>query len=277
MKKLTRETLVARGEVRSIDKGMTVVTACAVGIGAIYLLAQTSRGFLYVLSNGLPPILAFAAFSVAAAGLLHNGVKLKSRVSSVWVGYSLGVLFWFLGEFTWAVYALWYSIPVPFPSVADVFWLVGYAPLLCAIVVQSWPFRGFLTSRRMLPVNLAVFALACLLLVVLIPQTYLSTIGQDYVTVFFSLAYPLLDLAMLNIALPVLLLYGKGRFWRPFLFVTFGLILTFVGDILFSWTTLNGTYYDGSYLELFFHWAYLALAYGFYLRFKSGTGAKMLG
>ena len=277
MKRLTQEMPATKSQDHIIDNGMSVVMTLAVVIGVVYVLAQTDSGFLYVLSNGLPPFLAFAAFATATAGLIHNGVNMKSRVSSVWVGYTLGVLFWFLGEFTWAVYALWYSIPDPFPSVADVFWLVGYAPLICAIAVQSWPFRGFLTSRRMVPVILAVFALAGLALVVLIPQTYLSAIGQDFGTVFFSLAYPLLDVALLVIALPVLFLFGKGTFWRPFLFVTVGLILTFLGDILFSWTTLNGTYYDGSYLELFFHGSYLALAYGFYLRFKGGSGSKMLG
>jgi hypothetical protein len=277
MKKLTRETLVTKGQDHFIDKGITAVMACAVVIGIVYVLAQTDRGFLYIVSNGLPPFLAFAAFATATAGLVHNGVNMKNRVSSVWIGYSLGVLFWFLGEFTWAVYALWYSTPIPYPSLADGFWLAGYVPLLCAIVVQSWPFHEFLTSRKMLPVILAVFVLAVLLLVVLIPATYSSAIGQDFVTVVISLAYPLLDVALLVFALPVLFLFGKGTFWRPFLWVTVGLILTFLGDILFSWATLNGTYYDGSYLELLFHWSYLALAYGFYLRFKSGTGAKMLG
>jgi hypothetical protein len=80
----------------------------------------------------------------------------------------------------------------------------------------------------------------------------------------------------LIVALPVLFLYGRGTFWRPFLFVTIGLVLTFIGDILFTWTSLNGTYYNGSYLELFFHWSYLALAYGFYVRFRNGSGPAML-
>jgi hypothetical protein len=277
MKELTQETLASKGQGYSLDEGITIVIASAAVISVVYVLAQTNRGFLYILSNGLPPFLAFAAFAMATAGLVHNGVNMKNRVSGVWVGYSVGVLFWFLGEFTWAVYALWYSTPVPFPSLADGFWLAGYVPLLCAIVTQSWPFRDFLTSRKMLPVIVAVFVLAGLLLVVEIPSTCLSEIGQDFVTVVVSLAYPLLDVALLVIALPVLFLFGKGVFWRPLVFVTVGLILTFLGDILFSWATLNGTYYDGSYLELLFHWSYLTLAYGFYLRFKSGTGAKMLG
>jgi len=276
MKKLAEETSASEGQGHALDRGSALVLALAVVIGIVYMLAQTDQRFLYVLSNGLPPILAFAAFATAAAGLVRNGVSLRNRVSTVWLGYSLGVLLWFLGESTWAVYALVYSNPDPFPSLADGFWLAGYVPLFCAIAIQSWPFRGFLSSRKMLIVGSTVFVLAIVLFSALIPATYASEIGQDLVSVALGLAYPLLDVGLLVVALPILFLFGRGTFWRPFLFVVVGLILTFLGDILFSWATLSGVYYDGSYLELLFHWSYLMLAYGFYLRFRNGTGANML-
>ena len=255
---------------------ITVVMTLAVTLGFVYILAQGHHEDLYLLSNGLPPLLAFAAFAIAIAGLLHNGVSVKNRFSIVWLGYSLGMLFWFLGESTWAVYALWYSIPSPFPSIADEFWLAGYAPLICAILIQSWSFREFLLSRRMLTVFASVLCVAGLLLAALIPPSYASNVGLNLMAVAVDLAYPLLDVTLLVVALPILFLYGRGTFWRPFLIVTIGLILTFLGDIMFTWTSLNGIYYDGSYLELFFHWSYLILGYGFYLRFRSGSGASML-
>jgi hypothetical protein len=252
-----------------------LLTAAAV-IGILYVLTQADRTFLYQLSNGLPPILSFIAFTIAAAGLIRNGVHRGDRVSTAWFAYSIGMLFWFLGESTWAIYALLFSNPNPFPSIADVFWLAGYAPLMLAILIVAWPFREFLFSKKMLTVILTSLLLAGLLLAFLIPSTYSNSMGSDFVSVVIGLSYPLLDVALLAIALPILFLYGRGTFWRPFLFITVGLILSFVGDILFGWASLNGVYYDGSYLELFFHWSYLVLIYGFYLRFKWGTGASML-
>jgi len=245
-------------------------------IGIVYMLTQADQRFLYLLSNGLPPILAFFAFTLAAAGLMRNGVHKGNRISTVWLAYSIGMLCWFLGESTWAIYALLYSNPNPFPSIADVFWLAGYVPLILAILIMAWPFREFLTSRKPLAVIIASLVSAGILLVVLIPPTYANSVGSDFVSVVVGLSYPLLDVALLVVALPILVLFGRGTFWRPFLFITVGLILTFVGDTLFSWASLNGVYYDGSFLELFFHWSYLALAYGFYLRYKSGTGTSML-
>jgi hypothetical protein len=41
-----------------------------------------------------------------------------------------------------------------------------------------------------------------------------------------------------------------------------------VADLLFSYTTLNGTYHDGHWLELFFHWGYILFALAFYTHRK---------
>ena len=259
------------------DKSLTFVLVLAGLVGVVYVFAQSNAIILYVLSSGLPPLLAFAAFAIAAAGLLRYGVRLTDRTSLVWFSFSLGILFWLLGESTWAVYALWYSVPIPYPSIADFFWLAGYVPLLYAMFTLAWPFREGFSTRKMLVATSSVILLATLILVVLVPQAYASKMGQDLAAVSVGLAYPMLDVVLLMIALPVLFLFASGTFWRPFRFIVIGLTLTFCGDILFSWATLNGVYYDGSYLELFFHWSYIALAYGFYLRFKAGTGADMIG
>jgi hypothetical protein len=262
--------------INNINQSFAILLACAAGLGIVYVLAQANDAFLYVLSNGLPPLLAFAAVVMACAGSIRNGVSLNNRISTVWLSYALGILLWFLGESSWAVYTLWYSVPIPFPSLADVFWLAGYGPLIAATLIQAWPFRDFLSSRKMLTAISVIFAVAGMLLLVLLPSAYASEIGQDLPSVVIALAYPLLDVVLLVVVVPVLLLFSKGTFWRPFLYVTIGLILTFLGDILFSLATMSGVYYDGSYLELFFHWSYLALAYGFYLRFRTGTGHGML-
>jgi hypothetical protein len=276
MKELTKQVPARSGQSYSLLTDIPILLTAAAVIGIVYMLTQADQRFLYLLSNGLPPMLSFVAFTLAVAGLVRNGVKKGDRISTVWFAYSIGMLSWFLGESTWAIYALWYSTPNPFPSIADVFWLAGYAPLIFAILIIAWPFREFLASRKMLTVILTSLVSAGLLLVLLIPPTYANSIGNNFVSVVIGLSYPLLDVALLVVALPILFLYGRGTFWRPFLFITAGLILTFVGDTLFSWASLNGVYYDGSYIELFFHWSYLALAYGFYLRYKSGTGTNML-
>ncbi len=255
---------------------MVAVLVAATAIGILYLLAQSHEGILYSLSNGLPPVLAFIALITASVGLLKYGVSMKDRISIVWLGFSVGVLLWFLGELSWAVYTLWFWIPIPFPSPADGFWLAGYVPWGCALLIQAWPFREYFFSGRMRATILLVFVLAVLLLWLLMPPTYAFKIEKDLITIVARLAYPIVDAALLVVALPILFFIRKGVFWRPYVCVIVGVILAFAGDILFTWANLSGVYYDGSYLELFYHWSYLALAYGFYLRWKRGTAASML-
>lgn len=235
-------------------------------IGVLYVYAQGTPDLLYLVSNGLPPLLAFVPLAIAGTALRKTGVKREERLSWVWLGFTLGLLLWFLGEATWAVYALLLGVPIPFPSIADAFWLLGYVPFLFALLFQLWPFREALTLGHAAAGVASGLILSTVVLVALIPSTY----GQelDFSTMAVSLAYPVLDAILLSIAIPTYLVFMKGTFWKPLLLVTVGMLFTLLGDAVFGLAILEGTYYDGQPLELLFHWGYLAFALGFYLRLK---------
>jgi len=242
------------------------VLAAAILILVLYLYGQTNTTFLYLLSNGLPPFIALLAFSAAGLTLRITWTNRADRSSKVWLGYTMGMLLWFLGETTWAVYSLVLGIPVPYPSVADVFWLVGYTPLLLALLFQIWPFREAFSTGRFAVLLAFTVVLMVLVLAILIPP---SMEGEQATTTFLvSLAYPLLDVLLLGLAFLSFAFFMKGTLWRPMLFVTAGIILTTSADMLFSLAVLGGTYYNGHPLELLFHWSYLAFALGFYIQLK---------
>ncbi|MEM3140892.1 MAG: hypothetical protein QXH15_05485, partial [Nitrososphaerota archaeon] len=46
-----------------------------------------------------------------------------------------GLFLWFIGELAWTLYVLWFSIEIPFPSIADVFYLAGYIPLFMGLFI----------------------------------------------------------------------------------------------------------------------------------------------
>jgi dolichol kinase len=106
MKELTKApSREGRDYALLVDLPILLIAAAVIGV--VYIFTQADRTLLFQLSNGLPPILAFVAFAMAAPGLTRNGVRKGDRISTVWFGYSIGILFWFLGETTWAIYALW--------------------------------------------------------------------------------------------------------------------------------------------------------------------------
>lgn len=135
-----------------------------------------------------------------------------------------------------------------------------------ALFHSAWPFREAFSSRNVTVAVALTLGLGVLVLLALIPA--ILEHSQDAVTLAVTLAYPLLDILLLTVAVPVFLLFISGTFWRPMVFVITGIIFLFSGDILFSLTVLNGTYYAGHPLELLFNWAFLALALGSYLRLK---------
>jgi len=80
---------------------------------------------IYALSNVLSPSFAGLAVLLSAFALLRYWGKPQDKFSRIWLCFTLGMGFWFLGELIWAVYALFLGVEIPYPSIADVLWLVG--------------------------------------------------------------------------------------------------------------------------------------------------------
>ncbi len=234
----------------------------AVLIAAVYIYGQSNLNFIAFFSYATTPLEAFAAFAMAALLLREHSGRRGGGMSRVFASYCLGMLFWFLAECTWTFYALVARIEIPYPSIADAFWLLGYAPLLMGLQWQVWPFREAFAPWKRVTIILGMFILTGIILFLTIPPLLQG--NQDPVTLTVSLAYPFLDAVLLSVAIPFLLLFRRGSYWRFALFVILGLLLQLAGDLAFSQSFLSATYYPGSPADMVFDWSYLALALGFY-------------
>jgi len=92
---------------------------------------------------------------------------------------------------------------------------------------------------------------------------------QNFVTTSISFAYPSLDLLLFLVAVLGFLVFTftrlKGRIGVAWLLMNAAILLNVLGDMTFSYTTLNDTYYNGHPQELLFHWGYLLFALAFYV------------
>ncbi|MFQ5891588.1 MAG: hypothetical protein ACE5HW_02190, partial [Candidatus Methanofastidiosia archaeon] len=61
-----------------------------------------------------------------------------------WIGKFFAIIFalWLLGELTWTIYEDFFGIE-PFPSLADLFWFLGYVPLFYLILRILYLYRKF--------------------------------------------------------------------------------------------------------------------------------------
>jgi len=227
---------------------------------------------MYFFSNAFPPVIAGAAVVTSGFALRRYWEDLRSRLSRTWLLFTLGMVLWFLGELGWATYRLILNIEKPYPSIADVFWLSGYVPLFFALYIYVQTFKPAISRRMLRIAEVVVFILSIGIYSLLLPPTIEAE--EDSVMLVVDLAYPTLDIPLFAMAILGLLIFTmsrlKGKMGTAWLLINAGILMNAVGDVLFSYTTLLGTYREipAHPLELFFHWGYLLFLLAFYTHMK---------
>jgi len=238
----------------------------AVGLTLIYAFQGFYPEFMSSFSNAFPPFIAGAAVISSGFAFRKYGHDLKEQFSLVWFCFTFGMALWFLGETGWAIYTLLLGVEIPYPSIADVFWLSGYVPFFLALYLYVKTF-GFVLSRRTLVILMtAVFGLSVLVSATLI--TPILGAEENSITMFVDFAYPLLDLALFSVAVLGLAVFLKGNLGKSWLLINAGILSNVGADMLFSYTTAQETYYSGHPLELLFHFGYLLFLLAFYVHAK---------
>ncbi|HID90393.1 TPA: hypothetical protein EYP44_00340 [Candidatus Bathyarchaeota archaeon] len=126
-------------------------------------------------------------------------------------------------------------------------------------------------TAKMVLLSVAVTALlgAASLLLVVLPML---SVGGEGLTLFFGLAYPIGDLALLLPAFLSLLVYWAYKLGKAYVGLTIAVVLNVVADSLFSYLTLTETYVTGNSIvtldDLLFIWGYLAFLWGFHTKWK---------
>ena len=134
--------------------------AASSAIATAIFVAWTGLGI-----GGDKSTVAFDDLSLVVAALAAAGScgvvawRAEGRQRLAWGLLGAGVFSWFAGEAIWSVYEVGEGIAVPFPSAADVAYLLGY-PLAIAGVLALPSAPGRLTSRGQAVLNGAIIALA---------------------------------------------------------------------------------------------------------------------
>lgn len=100
-----------------------------VGLALTYAFQGYYQEFMSFFSNAFPPVIAGAAVVVSGISLQKYWRKREERFSIIWLLFTIRLFFWFIGESVWMGYTLVWNVEVPYPLVADAFWILGYIPL----------------------------------------------------------------------------------------------------------------------------------------------------
>jgi len=239
--------------------------ALAVGLTLIYAFQGYYPELIAPISDAIFPFLAGIAAISAGLGSRKYGYH-SERFSVVWLCFTAGMLLWFLGELSWAVYTFFLSVEIPYPSIADIFWLAGYIPFLIALYFYAKTFESVLPKRTLRMIWAAIVVLSVTVTVALMIP--IVTAEADSLTLVIDLAYPFLDLALFSTALLGLTIFHGGTLGKSWMLINAGILANVAGDILFSYTTSQGIYYNGHLIDLLLAYGYILFALAFYVHAK---------
>ncbi len=237
-------------------------------LALIYFFQNQYADAMYLFSNAFPPIIAGVAVASSAFALKKYWGKPEDKFSKIWLGFTLGMIFWFLGELGWAVYTLLLNVEIPYPSIADIAWLIGYVPMMAAF---HWYVRTFqfTISKTLYKAGAVIIGLFCLgHFAYFLAPVFAEMAETEITTVAVDIAYPALDLVLLGYALLALLIFFRGKIAVAWSLISAAVLMNVAADMLFTYTTLQDTYYCGHPLELLFHFGYILYALAFYAHRK---------
>jgi diguanylate cyclase (GGDEF)-like protein/PAS domain S-box-containing protein len=219
---------------------MAAVSSCIVVLTAFYYLFPEQR-------------LLFVAIGATGVIGIVLGVFLNHPAHRLpWLLLAAGNFAFAAGQATQIILIQLLDEEIPFPSIADGFYLAAY-PLYAAGLLgfvhwrTSWRDRASLVDALTLTVGLALLSWLFLI------DPYARAAGLTWWQKAFAIAYPLGDILVL--AMLLRLIVGRGGISRSLLLLTAGTVGLLTADVLYGLIQLNGTWRTGSAVEL--GWAVL--------------------
>lgn len=209
---------------------------------AINLLVLGGDDFVYQLNSFM--VIPLSILTSVMGLLLWRQMKEGFQSRRIWGGLLSGWILWTLAEALWGIFSLLGQDP--YPSPADIFFLLGYIPLSI----------GLLSRIRNLPTRPNKFQYAMLGLVSLLAGSVTFAyifipIMQGYdperlLESILSLFYPLADLLLLLVVLRILFTFGPGNYGMAWRLILIGFITVTISDLFYSYADWNGLYYPDS-------------------------------
>lgn len=228
---------------------------------AFYLYGFWHRPFMVFSSNVLFP--AYGLVATILGFYISKKYGLESYMGAALFSYAVGLLIWTVGEGVWAIHVLVYGIEIPFPSLADVFYLIGYIPLFMGFAFFMTSFREVLAENRV-KIPSIVSGLIVLLTVsfTIIPKAILQS--GNVVEAILATLYPLLDSILIALAMISFIVFLGGRLMYGWLYILLGFVVLGIMDVLYYYYELLGLIWEGHPLEILWLVSYISLAKGFH-------------
>jgi diguanylate cyclase (GGDEF)-like protein len=204
---------------------------------AVYLLGPP-------LANSGPVFNAIGASAIVA--ILVGARRSAKKERLPWYLFALGQALFVTGDVLAYNYQRFFHRELPFPSVADIAYLAVYPCLVVGILVlirRRAPGRDAASLIDSLIIATGAGVLSWVFLMA--PYAHDGTLSLP--TKLISIAYPLMDIVVLAVA--VCLAVAPGKRETSFYLVTFSILALALTDSIYGWKLLHGGYETGGRLD----------------------------
>jgi hypothetical protein len=217
-----------------------IITLAVVYLILDIVLFKKNPNIIININIILNPLLA--ATVAVVAFLLTRRIGAGNPNRPLWSGLTIG---WVL----WAIAEILNTIPIftgketTYPSTADIFWMLGYLPMIFA----------FLQRQRVAPIELnrnnKILSWAIALLVIgftgyFILFPVVRDFNPNYVLEsILNLLYPLMDLTLLLLVLRSFFAFIQGTYGQARLWVAIGFFFKTLSDLVYCYLTGINRYY----------------------------------
>lgn len=232
-------------------------------------LVDVKQNFLYGATQGILPILG-------AIGGFINSKKwggFRSSIGKSVIFLSTGLLTWGIGTLVFAYYNIVLNLEVPYPSLADLFYIISW-PLWVYGIINLSKATGVKFQLENIKGRLVFFIIPIISIVlsyyllIVVARDGIIITSSEFLKTFFDLAYPIGDIIILT---SVLLIYGLsfkylgGYFKWPIIMILAGFMFNYFGDFSFIYTVTKETYYVANWVDLLYTIAFFLLSMGIVL------------
>jgi PAS domain S-box-containing protein len=251
-----------------------VLAAAGVVVAVGGLLQASAWGLIPLdLSSALIDAVGAACTVSGAMACFGVGIENVDRRGWRWVGAGFGL--WAVADLMWLGYRIG-GVEAPYPSAADVFYLLGLLPVAIGLSKFRAGARRRRQGSRRLLLDTAVLAGAFALITYLVVLR--AVVGQLGLTLetLLSVIYPVADMLFAAFACALVLRSNAGRDRWDLILLAAGFSFYAVADSVFAVFDAHGRDYDDGVLALGYIVAALALALAA-LRARTTVGGRVPG
>lgn len=187
-------------------------------------------------------IISSVLMAVGLAFLLWRSFSPGEASKGIWACLGVGLLLWAVGEGLWSYDQLIGGEKLPYPSAADVAWLVGYIPLTLGLWLRYRSFQMRPRQRWQIIIVWVFVGLAILAVMFVVMPIALYGGASSFFEQAVNILYPVGDLILAFQALLLGLVLAGGSLSMPWGLIAAGILCLAVSDLSYVFSVWRGWY-----------------------------------